>query len=114
MLLGTLREEVLAANLDLVRRGVVVFTFGNVSGISRKDGLVAIKPSGVPYEELTVEQIVVCDLGGRTVATFDYPRKADAEAFAADLKAKGKGAHFVRSLKEPMDSGHPRNRGALD
>jgi L-ribulose-5-phosphate 4-epimerase len=67
MLLGRLREEVLAANLDLVRRGVVVFTFGNVSGISRKDGLVAIKPSGVPYEELTAEQIVVCDLDGRVV-----------------------------------------------
>ena len=67
MLLGDLREEVLAANLELVRRGVVVFTFGNVSGISRKDGLVAIKPSGVPYEELTVEQIVVSDLDGRVV-----------------------------------------------
>jgi L-ribulose-5-phosphate 4-epimerase len=51
----------------LVRRGVVVFTFGNVSGISRKDGLVAIKPSGVPYEELTAEQIVISDLDGRIV-----------------------------------------------
>lgn len=69
MLLKTLREEVLAANLELVRRGVVIFTFGNVSGISRKDGLVAIKPSGVPYEELTPEQIVVTDLEGRIVDT---------------------------------------------
>jgi L-ribulose-5-phosphate 4-epimerase len=67
MLLGSLREEVLAANLELVRHGVVVFTFGNVSGISRKDGLVAIKPSGVPYSDLTPEQIVVCDLDGRLV-----------------------------------------------
>ena len=67
MLLGGLREEVLAANLELVRRGVVVYTFGNVSGISRKDGLVAIKPSGVPYEELTAEQIVLCNLDGRVV-----------------------------------------------
>ena len=49
----------------------------------------------------------VCDIGGRTVATFDYPRKADAEALAAALKAKGKGSHFVRSVKEPMDSGLP-------
>lgn len=65
MLLQALREDVLAANLELVRRGVVVFTFGNVSGISRKDGLVAIKPSGVPYEELTAEQIVITDLEGR-------------------------------------------------
>ncbi|MEX0853023.1 MAG: L-ribulose-5-phosphate 4-epimerase AraD [Bauldia sp.] len=69
MLLGNLREEVLAANLELVRRGVVVFTFGNVSGISRKDGLVAIKPSGVPYAELTAERIVVTDLDGRVVDT---------------------------------------------
>lgn len=65
MLLRALREDVLEANLELVRRGVVVFTFGNVSGISRKDGLVAIKPSGIPYEELTAEQIVVTDLEGR-------------------------------------------------
>jgi L-ribulose-5-phosphate 4-epimerase len=64
MLLQSLREDVLAANLELVERGVVMFTFGNVSGISRKDGLVAIKPSGVPYEELTAEQIVVTDLDG--------------------------------------------------
>src|SRR6185295_4331823 len=65
MLLRELREEVLAANLELVRRGVVVFTFGNVSGISRRDGLVAIKPSGVPYDELTAEQIVITDMDGR-------------------------------------------------
>ena len=44
----------------------------------------------------------VCDVGGRTVATFDYPDKADAEAKAAELKARGKGEHFVRSVKEPM------------
>ena len=44
----------------------------------------------------------VCDLGGRTVATFDYPDKAQAEALAAQLKAKGKGEHFLRSVKEPM------------
>ena len=69
MLLRALRDEVLAANLELVRRGVVIFTFGNVSGISRKDGLVAIKPSGVPYEDLTPEQIVVTDLDGRIVDT---------------------------------------------
>jgi len=69
MLLNHLREEVLEANLELVRRGVVVFTFGNVSGISREDGLVAIKPSGVPYEELTPEQIVITDLDGRVVET---------------------------------------------
>jgi hypothetical protein len=44
----------------------------------------------------------VCDLGGRTVQTFDYTNKADAEALVVQLKAKGKGNHFVRSVKEPM------------
>jgi hypothetical protein len=44
----------------------------------------------------------VCDLGGRTIATFDYPDKAEAEVLAGHLKARGKGEHFVRSVKEPM------------
>ena len=67
MLLKTLRAEVLDANLELVRRGLVVYTFGNVSGIDREEGLVAIKPSGVPYEELKPEHMVVCDLDGTIV-----------------------------------------------
>ena len=46
----------------------------------------------------------VCDIGGRTVQTFDYSDKAAAEARAKELKAKGKGDHFVRSIKEPMNS----------
>ncbi len=45
----------------------------------------------------------VCDVGGRTVATFPYLDKAAAEALAAELKKKGKGLHFVRSIKEPID-----------
>jgi L-ribulose-5-phosphate 4-epimerase len=67
MLLKTLREEVLEANLELVRRGLVLYTFGNASGISRAAQLVAIKPSGVPYEELTPEHMVVTNLEGRVV-----------------------------------------------
>ena len=47
----------------------------------------------------------VCDVGGRTVATFDYTAKAEAEAQAAALKARGKGTHFVRSVKELMSGG---------
>jgi L-ribulose-5-phosphate 4-epimerase len=69
MLLKTLREEVLDANLELVRRGLVVYTFGNASGIDRNEGLIAIKPSGVPYEELKPEHMVVCDLEGSLVDT---------------------------------------------
>jgi L-ribulose-5-phosphate 4-epimerase len=69
MLLKTLREEVLEANLELVRRGLVLYTFGNVSGIERNQGLVAIKPSGVPYEELTAAHMVITDLEGAVVDT---------------------------------------------
>jgi len=67
MLLKTLREEVLEANLELVRRGLVLYTFGNASGIDRGQGLVAIKPSGVPYEKLTPAQIVISDMTGKIV-----------------------------------------------
>lgn len=67
MLVEELRNEVLQANLELVRRGLVLYTFGNASGIARKEGLVAIKPSGVPYEELKPEDLVVTDLSGKIV-----------------------------------------------
>jgi L-ribulose-5-phosphate 4-epimerase len=67
MILKTLREEVLEANLELVRRGLVLYTFGNASGIDRKQGLVAIKPSGVPYESMKPEDLVVVDLDGKAV-----------------------------------------------
>jgi len=67
MFLRNLREEVLEANLELVRRGLVHYTFGNASGISRPDGLVAIKPSGVPYDELAPEHIVITKLDGEIV-----------------------------------------------
>jgi L-ribulose-5-phosphate 4-epimerase len=67
MLLQALREEVLEANLELVRRGLVLYTFGNVSGIDRQQGLVAIKPSGVDYSTLKPEDIVISDLDGKIV-----------------------------------------------
>lgn len=67
MLLKALRDEVLDANLELVRRGLVLYTFGNASGIDRRKGLVAIKPSGVPYEKLTAAKMVISDLQGRVV-----------------------------------------------
>jgi L-ribulose-5-phosphate 4-epimerase len=67
MLLPDLREQVLQANLELVRRGLVLYTFGNASGISREQNLVAIKPSGVPYQTLKPEDLVITDLDGNTV-----------------------------------------------
>jgi L-ribulose-5-phosphate 4-epimerase len=67
MLLQSLREAVLEANLELVRRGLVLYTFGNASGISRHEKLVVIKPSGVPYEGMKPEHLVVTDLDGNIV-----------------------------------------------
>ena len=67
MMLETLRAEVLEANLELVRRGLVVDTFGNASGISREKGLVVIKPSGVDYATLRAEDLVISDLEGHIV-----------------------------------------------
>jgi L-ribulose-5-phosphate 4-epimerase len=63
--LKSLREEVLEANLELVRRGLVLYTFGNASGIDRDKALVVIKPSGVPYNKMKSEHLVVTDLSGR-------------------------------------------------
>ena len=65
--LELLREEVLEANLELVRRGLVLYTFGNASGIARDEGLVVIKPSGVPYDKMKPEHLVVTDLSGKVV-----------------------------------------------
>ena len=62
-----LRERVCAANLELPRLGLVLFTFGNVSGIDRERGVFAIKPSGVPYEELTPEKMALVDLDCRVL-----------------------------------------------
>jgi L-ribulose-5-phosphate 4-epimerase len=66
-MLQHLREQVLDANLELVRRNLVLYTFGNVSGISRDEGLVAIKPSGVPYAQMKPEHMVITDLAGKIV-----------------------------------------------
>lgn len=62
-----LRKQVCDANLDLPRYGLVVFTWGNVSGIDRAAGIMAIKPSGVSYDELTPDKIVLLDLDGHLV-----------------------------------------------
>jgi len=67
MLLEQLRKDVLEANLELVARGLVLYTFGNASGVDREQGLVVIKPSGVDYDDLRPEHMVVTDLHGKIV-----------------------------------------------
>jgi len=66
-MLESLKEQVCAANLELVRRGLVLSTWGNASAIDRERNLVVIKPSGVPYESMRPEHMVVVDLEGKPV-----------------------------------------------
>ena len=66
-MLEQLKQEVYEANMQLPRRGLVAYTWGNVSGIDRKHGLVVIKPSGVEYDDLRPENMVVVDLAGNRV-----------------------------------------------
>jgi L-ribulose-5-phosphate 4-epimerase len=67
MMLASLREEVLEANLELARRGLAADTFGNASGISSEKDLIVIKPSGVAYAKLRAKDLVVTDLEGKVV-----------------------------------------------
>jgi len=62
-----IREEAYEANMQLPKLGLVLFTFGNVSAADRNEGLFAIKPSGVPYEDLSPEKMVIVDFDGNTV-----------------------------------------------
>jgi L-ribulose-5-phosphate 4-epimerase len=66
-MIAELKAQVLEANLELVRRGLVIHTWGNASGIDRAQGLVVIKPSGVPYDSMRAEDMVVCDMEGKVV-----------------------------------------------
>lgn len=66
-MLEKLKQAVLESNLELPRRNLITYTWGNVSGICRETGLVVIKPSGVSYDAMTVEDLVVVDLAGNIV-----------------------------------------------
>ena len=66
-MLEELKQQVYEANMQLPRRGLVTYTWGNVSGIDREKGLFVIKPSGVEYDELTPAMLVVMDLNGNKV-----------------------------------------------
>jgi len=66
-MLETLKRKVCAANIELQQKGLITYTWGNVSGIDRTQNLVVIKPSGVSYDELTYDKMVVVDLDGNKV-----------------------------------------------
>jgi L-ribulose-5-phosphate 4-epimerase len=86
MLLANLRKEVLHANLELVRRGLVLATFGNASGVARGEGFIVIKPSGVPYDGMRAEDLVVTDLRGKVVEGMLRP-SSDLPTHAALYRA---------------------------
>ncbi len=81
-----LRERVCRANQDIAARGLVVAAFGNVSGIDRESGLVAIKPSGVAYDVLTPQKMVLVDLEARVVAG-DLKPSSDTKTHVALYRA---------------------------
>lgn len=66
-MLDNLKKEVFESNLELVKHNLVIFTWGNVSGIDRKNNLIVIKPSGVSYDEMTENDMVVVDFDGNVV-----------------------------------------------
>ena len=72
-----LRTAACRANVELARRGLARFTFGNASAIDRELGVVAIKPSGVPYDDLTPESMVVVELGGGKIVDGDLRPSSD-------------------------------------
>ncbi len=74
--LDRLKEEVCEANLELAAKKLVIYTWGNVSGILRESKIIVIKPSGIPYDKLTPEKMVVLDLGGN-ITEGDYNPSSD-------------------------------------
>ena len=85
--LSALKEKVFQANLDLVKHNLVIFTWGNVSGIDRESGLVVIKPSGVSYDKMTVNDMVVVDLETGKVVEGDLNPSSDTPTHLAIYRA---------------------------
>ena len=105
-MLEELKKQVLEANLLLPKYGLVTFTWGNVSGIDRESGLAVIKPSGVPYEGMTAEDMVVVDLDGKVFAGASSSTltadEADREGFNAFLERYKRALPVERRAVEVM------------
>ena len=86
-MLEELKEKVFKANLDLVKQGLVIFTWGNVSGIDREHGLVVIKPSGVDYDVMKASDMVVVDLNTGEVVDGDLNPSSDTPTHLVLYKA---------------------------
>lgn len=86
-MLEELKEKVFRANLDLVKHNLVIFTWGNVSGIDREKGLVVIKPSGVSYDDMKASDMVVVDLNTGKVVEGDLNPSSDTPTHLVLYKA---------------------------
>ena len=86
-MLEELKQEVFQANLDLVKQELVIFTWGNVSGIDREKGLVVIKPSGVSYDDMKASDMVVVDLETGKVVEGDLNPSSDTATHLVLYKA---------------------------
>ena len=96
-MLEELRKAVYEANLELPRRGLVTYTWGNVSGIDRSKGLMVIKPSGVEYSALRPEDLVVLDMNGNSVEGALHP-SSDAKTHLEDYE-KNTGTVIVETFR---------------
>ena len=117
-MLEELKEKVFKANLDLVRQGLVIFTWGNVSGIDREKGLVVIKPSGVSYDAMKAADMVVVDLQTGKVVEGDLNPSSDTPTHLVLYRAfpniGGDRNHTCRLLLQghPLHTRHdPRGSG---
>ena len=101
-MLEALKKEVYEANMLLPKYGLVTFTWGNVSGIDREKGLFVIKPSGVDYDKLTPEDMVVMDLEGNKVEGRYNPSSDTATTLGAAILA-GVASGVYKNVKDGCD-----------
>ena len=106
-MLESLKQTVCEANLLLPKYDLVTFTWGNVSGIDRKAGLIVIKPSGVPYEGMCPDDMVVLDLDGKTVEGKWKPSSDTATHLAQGLSCVRRHRPYPFALGDYLCTGRP-------
>jgi hypothetical protein len=100
-----LRTAACRANIELARRGLARFTFGNASAIDRELGVVAIKPSGVPYDDLDLDAIVLVDLETGAVQGGELRPSSDAQPTAPSTEASPESAASFTPTRPPPPPG---------
>ena len=101
-MLEKLKEEVCKANLELVGHGLVIFTLGNVSGIDREKGLVVIKPSGVSYENMKPEDMVVVDLKNGERVEGNLKPSSDTPGIVSSFPGNRRGGSYPFNLRHSV------------